>query len=127
MYDDQQCLIYLYTPAESILATSDFDGIEIVDELRPHIEKAHGRIFEEADRVLQHGIETQNQAEIAVGLQVFYNLKHMAKKANEVVNNVIEDVVRNIKHVVNMQSIQKEVKGWLGLVIECHHQLNHHL
>ncbi|CAO3692806.1 unnamed protein product [Umbelopsis ramanniana] len=98
---------------ESILATSDFDGIEIVDELRPQIEKAHGRIFEEADRVLQHGIETQNQAEIAVGLQVFYNLKHMAKKANEVVNNVIEDVVRNIKHVVNMQSIQKEVKGLL--------------
>jgi hypothetical protein len=86
-----------------------------VDELRPQIDKAHGRIFEEADRVLQHGIETQNQAEIAVGLQVFYNLKHMAKKANEVVNNVIEDVVRNIKHVVNMQSIQKEVKGLLGL------------
>jgi hypothetical protein len=96
---------------ESILATSDFEGIDIVDELRPHINKTHDRIFEEADRVLQHGIETRNQAEIAVGLQVFYNLKHMAKKANDVVNMIIEDVVRNIKHVVNMQSIQKEVKG----------------
>lgn len=96
---------------ESILATSDFEGIDIVDELRPHINKTHDRIFEEADRVLQHGIKTRNQAEIAVGLQVFYNLKHMAKKANDVVNMIIEDVVRNIKHVVNMQSIQKEVKG----------------
>jgi hypothetical protein len=96
---------------EAILATSDFEGFDIVDELRPHIEKTHDRIFEEADRVLQHGIETHNQAEIAVGLQVFYNLKHMAKKANNVVNAVIEEVVRNIKYVVNMQSIQKEVKG----------------
>lgn len=94
-----------------MLATCDFADIDIIDQMRPDIEKTHNRIFEEADRVLQHGIDTQNQAEIAVGLQVFYNLKYMAKKANEIVNVIIEDVVKNIKHVVNMQSIQKEVKG----------------
>ncbi|KAG2171368.1 hypothetical protein INT43_009029 [Umbelopsis isabellina] len=96
---------------QQMLVTCDFADIDIIDQMRPDIEKIHTRIFEEADRVLQHGIDTQNQAEIAVGLQVFYNLKYMAQKANEIVNVIIEDVVKNIKHVVNMQSIQKEVKG----------------
>ncbi|KAI7898782.1 Golgi transport complex subunit 5-domain-containing protein [Cokeromyces recurvatus] len=87
-----------------IMAESDFEGIEVVDCELEFIERSRFHIEAEADTLLKEGIEGQNQAKMAVGLQVFYNLGQMTQRVQEVIKNMLNNLIQNMKDVVEISS-----------------------
>lgn len=94
---------------ETIMKESDFEGIDIVTCELQFIEKSRDRVEDEAHTLLKEGIETQNQAKMAAGLQVFYNLKQMGDRVQDIIQTMLNDLIKEIKRVVDMQSLQKEL------------------
>lgn len=95
---------------EMILKETDFDGIDIVTCELAFIEKSRTRVEEEANLLLKEGIATQNQAKMASGLQVFYNMKQMGDRVQDMTQSMLDELITEIKRVVDMQSHQKEIK-----------------
>ncbi|KAI9254403.1 Golgi transport complex subunit 5-domain-containing protein [Helicostylum pulchrum] len=96
---------------ETIMKESDFEGIDIVTCELKFIEKSRDRVEDEAHTLLKEGIETQNQAKMAAGLQVFYNLKQMGDRVQDITQTMLNDLIKEIKRVVDMQSLQKELSS----------------
>ncbi|KAG0185544.1 hypothetical protein DFQ28_009182 [Apophysomyces sp. BC1034] len=96
---------------ETIMEESDFDGIDLVASEIPLIEKSRERINEEASRLLTEGVDSQIQAKMAAGLQVFHNMKEMGQQVHELTTRMLDDLVRDIKYVIDMHSLQKEVRS----------------
>ncbi|KAI7888110.1 Golgi transport complex subunit 5-domain-containing protein [Mucor mucedo] len=94
---------------ESILSESDFEGIDIVTCELTFIQRSRDHVQEEALVLLLEGIESQNQAKMAAGLQVFYNLKQMGSRVAEITQQRLNNLIDEIKRVVDMQSLQKEL------------------
>ncbi|EPB89138.1 hypothetical protein HMPREF1544_04005 [Mucor circinelloides 1006PhL] len=95
---------------ETIMKESDFDGIDIVTCELEFIEKSRDRVEQEATAQLKEGIESQNQAKMASGLQVFHNMKQMGDRVQTITQSMLDSLIGDIKKVVDMQSIQRELK-----------------
>ncbi|KAJ3067973.1 Conserved oligomeric Golgi complex subunit, partial [Quaeritorhiza haematococci] len=96
---------------ESILKESDLSGIAVVDSELPIIQRSKAQIVSEAEGVLERGLVSQTQSDIAAALQVFYNLGSMAQKVQAVVDRILADSVgKAVQHAFNVQSINREVK-----------------
>jgi hypothetical protein len=96
---------------ETIMKESDFEGIDLVTCELLFIEKSRDRVEDEAQVLLKEGIETQNQAKMASGLQVFYNMKQMGDRVQDMTQHMLNDLIKEIKRVVDMQSLQKEMSN----------------
>ncbi|KAF7727816.1 hypothetical protein EC973_007047 [Apophysomyces ossiformis] len=96
---------------ETIMTEPDLEGIDLVESETPLIQKSRERIDEEANRLLTEGVENQNQAKMAAGLQVYHNMKEMGERVHELTTKMLDSLVNEIKHVVDMQSLQKEIRG----------------
>lgn len=94
---------------ETIMNESDFEGIDIVTCELSFIQKSRDHVEEEAQALLDEGIETQNQTKMASGLQVFYNLKQMGRRVQDMTQQRLDELIKEIKRVVDMQSLQKEM------------------
>ena len=55
-------------------AGGGLEGVHVVDGERTWIRDTTGMIIGQAERLLLHGVETLNQADIGSALQVFFNL-----------------------------------------------------
>lgn len=94
---------------ETIVKESDFEGIDIVTSELKFIEKSRHHIQDEAHTLLKEGIEIQNQSKMAAGLQVFHNMKQMGDRVQRITQNMLDNLIKEIKLVVDMQSLQKEI------------------
>lgn len=95
---------------EIIMKETDFDGIDIVTCELSFIEKSRDRVEEEATALLKEGIESQNQAKMASGLQVFHNMKQMGDRVQTITQAMLDNLIQDIKKVIDMQSVQDELK-----------------
>ncbi|KAL0140262.1 Golgi transport complex subunit 5-domain-containing protein [Mucor lusitanicus] len=95
---------------ETIMKETDFEGIDIVTCELEFIEKSRDRVEEEATTLLKEGIESQNQAKMASGLQVFHNMKQMGDRVQTITQSMLDNLIQDIKKVIDMQSIQNELK-----------------
>ncbi|KAF9285229.1 Conserved oligomeric Golgi complex subunit [Mortierella antarctica] len=95
---------------DSLLQESDLEGINVVDSEVRNLESVRGRIIDSADRMLQDGMSSQNQAQVGSALQVFYSLKGLDIKIMAITTNLNSKLHSQIKHAVDIQSLQKEAK-----------------
>ncbi|RCH84577.1 hypothetical protein CU098_001481, partial [Rhizopus stolonifer] len=93
---------------ETIMATHELDGIDIVSCELSFVKVSHQHIEQEANTLLKEGIETQNQTKMATGLQVFYNMKKMCERVQDMTEAMLNDLTKEMKQVVDIQSLQKE-------------------
>ncbi|GAN05361.1 conserved oligomeric Golgi complex subunit 5-like [Mucor ambiguus] len=91
---------------ETIMKETDFDGIDIVSCELDFIEKSRDRVEDEATALLKEGIESQNQAKMASGLQVFHNMKQMGDRVQTITQSMLDNLIQDIKKVTDIQSIQ---------------------
>ncbi|KAG1447597.1 hypothetical protein G6F46_005534 [Rhizopus delemar] len=96
---------------ETVINECDFDGIDIVTHALPAIQQSRKRIEQEANELLKEGIEHQNQAKMAAGLQVFYNMKEMGQRLQKLIQTMLDDLIQEIRQVVDIQSLQKSTMG----------------
>ncbi|CAG8537647.1 4025_t:CDS:10 [Acaulospora morrowiae] len=107
-----------------LLKEIDFEGIELVQSQLPSIKKAKYRIISEAFRMLQEGINSQNEEEIKISLQIFNELHDVGERVSKYVDDVSEKLLIQIKNAIDVASLQKETKDagntstkgirWLG-------------
>lgn len=91
-----QCVLEL----EVIRKESDLSGITVIDIETRWILKASEDVLTGAARMLLQGMETQNQAEVAAALQVFYNLGNLKQKVEHVITSISDKASLAIRTVV---------------------------
>ncbi|KAF9207333.1 Conserved oligomeric Golgi complex subunit [Haplosporangium sp. Z 27] len=95
---------------DALLQESDLEGITVVDKEIKNLESVRGKIVLSADRILQEGMESQNQAQVGSALQVFYSLKRLELKIVAMTSLISNKLQLQIKQAVDIQSLQKEAK-----------------
>lgn len=115
----------MYDELDTLFQQKELHSLDMVSSETEFIEKCRAVIEDEADRLLQTGLGSGNQTTIAAGLQIFYNMKQLGDKVNRLTNSLLDDLTREIRHAVDMSSLQKEIRGKKILVdwkkwTDCH-------
>ncbi|RHZ85683.1 hypothetical protein Glove_63g29 [Diversispora epigaea] len=100
---------------ESLLKEVDFEGIELVQTQIPEIQKAKDKITIETFQLLQKGIDCQNEADIILCIQIFKELNEIGESILKYVDGLSEKLLEQIKNVVDVNLLQKEVKDSGGI------------
>lgn len=96
---------------DTLLQESNLEGIHVVDSEIKNLDSVRAMIVESADRMLQEGMDSQNQAQVGSALQVFYSLKSLDLKIIAMTSLLSNRLHLQIKQAIDIQSIQKEAKG----------------
>ncbi len=112
-------LFFIRHHLELIRKEADLSGIHVVDAETRWIVKAGEDVMSNASRLLLQGMETQNQAEVAAALQVFYNLGTLTSKVDSTLSVLTEKVYKSISSLslINMALYQDPQKGKIIVII----------
>ncbi|XP_070557668.1 conserved oligomeric Golgi complex subunit 5-like [Ptychodera flava] len=95
----------------------DVEGIEIIDKDTKFIEKARKDVELQAEKMLEQGMETQNQTQVATSLQVFHNLGCLTDVVKRVVDNIRKTFEGNVDEALDVRVLsqtQNQNKGGPG-------------
>ncbi|KAI8842668.1 Golgi transport complex subunit 5-domain-containing protein [Chytriomyces cf. hyalinus JEL632] len=95
---------------ETLMHECDLTGIDIIDPEIPKIGVAKDKILAMGDKQLLDGLHSQNQAEIASGLQVFYNIGLIASKSKSVIDSMLDVISKETQTALSVQTLSKEIK-----------------
>ncbi|KAJ1561920.1 Conserved oligomeric Golgi complex subunit, partial [Cladochytrium tenue] len=96
---------------EDLVSESDFSGIDAVEAEWPQIVAAKAAVIARGEALLQKGLDAQNQADVAAGLQVFHNLGQAAEQAKKVVDSKIQAMVESCKSAFDPATLGREIKA----------------
>ncbi|KAJ8626872.1 hypothetical protein MRB53_020179 [Persea americana] len=80
-------------------------GISVIDEEMTWLMETGNKLRSEGMRVLERGMEGLNQAEVASGLQVFYNLGELRSTVDGLINKYKTQCVRAVSSALDMKAI----------------------
>ncbi|XP_005076292.1 conserved oligomeric Golgi complex subunit 5 [Mesocricetus auratus] len=96
----------------------DLSGIEVIENDLLFIARARLEVENQAKRLLEQGVETQNPTQVGTALQVFHNLGTLKETVTSVVDGycaALEDSINNALDVkVLTQPSQSAVRGGPG-------------
>ncbi|ORY48945.1 hypothetical protein BCR33DRAFT_677247 [Rhizoclosmatium globosum] len=95
---------------ETLMQEADLSGIDVVDPEVVKVEAARSLVLEQGEKQLLEGLKTQNQAEIAAGLQVFYNIGLVSSKAKSLIDDALDVISKETQSALNVQTLSKEIK-----------------
>jgi len=95
---------------DMILKESDLSGIDIVDNEMENINDIRKKIIEKADILIEKSFQSQNQSDLAIGLQVYANLDKMSEKIQSLFNSFINDIKVKINETFNASLLTKETQ-----------------
>ncbi|ORX71060.1 hypothetical protein BCR32DRAFT_225581 [Anaeromyces robustus] len=95
---------------DMILKESDLSNIDIVDNEVENINTIRKQIVEKADILIEKSFQTQNQSDLAIGLQVYANLDKMSEKVQYLFNSFINDIKTKINEIFNASLLTKETQ-----------------
>ncbi|XP_071486202.1 conserved oligomeric Golgi complex subunit 5-like [Diadema antillarum] len=85
----------------------DLAGIEVIEQDTIFIRKARKDVEKQAQKMLQQGMETQNQTQVATSLQVFHNLGGLKDTVQAVVTQYENVLRQNIKDALDVQVLSQ--------------------
>ncbi|RXN00849.1 Conserved oligomeric Golgi complex subunit 5 [Acipenser ruthenus] len=77
----------------------DLSGIEVIENDLLFIARARLEVENQAKRLLEQGMETQNPTQVGTALQVFYNLGSLKETINSVVDGYRASLEDNVQHL----------------------------
>nr|XP_056702455.1 conserved oligomeric Golgi complex subunit 5 [Euleptes europaea] len=96
----------------------DLSGIEVIENDLLFIARARLEVENQAKRLLEQGIETQNPTQVGTALQVFYNLGTLKDTIMNVVDGYCASLEENINNALDIkvltQPSQTVVRGGPG-------------
>ncbi|KAJ7329585.1 hypothetical protein JRQ81_015759 [Phrynocephalus forsythii] len=96
----------------------DLSGIEVIENDLLFIARARLEVENQAKRLLEQGIETQNPTQVGTALQAFYNLGTLKATVTNVVDGYCTSLEENISNALDIkvltQPSQTLVKGGPG-------------
>jgi len=94
-----------------ILKESDLSGIDIVDNEVENINTIRKKILEKADSLIEQSFQSQNQSDLAIGLQVYANLDKMDEKIQSLFNSFVNNIKVKINETFNASLLAKETQS----------------
>ncbi|XP_007943288.2 conserved oligomeric Golgi complex subunit 5 [Orycteropus afer afer] len=96
----------------------DLSGIEVIENDLLFIGRARLEVENQAKRLLEQGVETQNPTQVGTALQVFHNLGTLKDTITSVVEGYCATIEENIKSALDIkvltQPSQSAVRGGPG-------------
>ncbi|KAL2316816.1 hypothetical protein Fmac_030692 [Flemingia macrophylla] len=89
----------------SLCSEYDLAGIDVVDQELAWVRDTGDLLRGEAMKVLEHGMEGLNQAEVGTGLQVFFNLGELKVTVEQVVNKYKGLGAKSVSVALDMKAI----------------------
>ncbi|XP_077231975.1 Golgi transport complex protein-like protein isoform X1 [Tasmannia lanceolata] len=90
---------------QSLCDENGLSGISVVDEEIAWLSEIGNRLRSDGMRVLERGMEGLNQAEVGIGLQVFYNLGELRPTVDGLINKYKNQGVKSIGSALDMKAI----------------------
>jgi hypothetical protein len=84
---------------------NDLNGIAVIDEELEWVYEAGQKLRSEGMKVLERGLEGFNQAEVGVGLQVFYNLGELKATVDGLIIKYKNQGVKSVSSALDMKAI----------------------
>nr|XP_033813788.1 conserved oligomeric Golgi complex subunit 5 isoform X2 [Geotrypetes seraphini] len=96
----------------------DLSGIDVIENDLLFISRARLEIENQAKRLLEQGVETQNPTQVGTALQVFYNLGILKAMITNVVEGYCASLQENINNALDIkiltQPLQAVIRGGPG-------------
>ncbi|KAL4226453.1 Conserved oligomeric Golgi complex subunit [Mactra antiquata] len=92
----------------------DLTGIEVIEHDRRFVKQARIEVESQAEKMLEQGMETQNQAHVATSLQVFHNLGCLRETVDKVVGHCRDNLEEQINNCLNVQALSIQQTGPQG-------------
>ncbi|XP_076469307.1 conserved oligomeric Golgi complex subunit 5-like [Babylonia areolata] len=86
----------------------DLSGVEVIEADRRFIKQAHKDVESQAQKMLEQGMETQNQTQVATSLQVFHNLAVLSGVVERVVNTCYQTLHRNVRTCLDVTALAQQ-------------------
>ena len=107
-------MFYLCEYFEILTLCREYDlfGIKVIDEEIKFVKEIGEKLRSEAMKVLERGVEGLNQAEVGIGLQVFYNMGELKLTVDQLVNKYKGMVVKSVGVAMDMKAISSGPGWW---------------
>ncbi|WAR25753.1 COG5-like protein, partial [Mya arenaria] len=84
----------------------DLTGIEVIEQDRRFVKQARNEVETQAQKMLEQGMESQNQVHVATSLQVFHNLGCLREIVDRVVKLCSDHLEGDIKSCLDVTALQ---------------------
>ncbi|KAI9011264.1 Golgi transport complex subunit 5-domain-containing protein [Gaertneriomyces semiglobifer] len=95
---------------DAILRDKSLKGIDVVEAERAYVTEVAARIEKQGDSLLQSGLSSQNQRDIACSLQVFHNLGILSSRMEKVIATILEVIRTEIQGALDVVKLNRELK-----------------
>lgn len=92
----------------------DLTGIEVIEQDRRFVKQARQEVESQAQKMLEQGMETQNQAQVATSLQVFHNLGCLKEIVEKVVKQSRDGLEDDVKSCLDVTALSMQQTGPQG-------------
>uniref|UniRef100_T1IMS2 Conserved oligomeric Golgi complex subunit 5 n=1 Tax=Strigamia maritima TaxID=126957 RepID=T1IMS2_STRMM len=101
---------------DCILKTGNLDGMEAIEKEQQLIRQSRKEVERQAELMLNRGIETPNQSQIAIALQVFHNLGLLERTVRKTIENLQNQLTDAVKDALSLRNLSesKAFKGGPG-------------
>uniref|UniRef100_UPI00398F54D0 conserved oligomeric Golgi complex subunit 5 isoform X2 n=1 Tax=Pristiophorus japonicus TaxID=55135 RepID=UPI00398F54D0 len=89
----------------------DLSGIEVIENDLLFIARARLEVENQAKRLLEQGMETQNPTQVGTALQVFYNLGTLKETINSVVDGYRLSLEDNISSALDIKMLTQPIQA----------------
>ncbi|XP_059152670.1 conserved oligomeric Golgi complex subunit 5-like [Physella acuta] len=83
----------------------DLGGVEVIEQDRRFVKQARKEVETQAQKMLEQGMETQNQTAVATSLQVFYNLGCLHTVVDRVVDGCRATLNQQVRNCLDIQAL----------------------
>ncbi|KAH3880912.1 hypothetical protein DPMN_004834, partial [Dreissena polymorpha] len=94
----------------------DLSGIEVIEQDRRFVKQARQEVETQAQKMLEQGMESQNQAQVATSLQVFHNLGSLREIVDRVVRLCESHLERDVTACLDVTALSSQQTGPQGKV-----------
>ncbi|CAL1534536.1 unnamed protein product [Lymnaea stagnalis] len=83
----------------------DLGGVEVIDQDRRFVKQARKEVETQAQKMLEQGMESQNQTAVATSLQVFYNLGSLHHVVDRVIDGCRVTLHQQVRTCLDVQAL----------------------
>ena len=100
---------------DDLLLEADLTGIEVIEAEKPRVAASRQFVIQQADESLSRALSSSNQAEIAAGLQVFFNIDQLPQKVRDLLAGMNKFLAQEIRKTLDNKTLAQEVEDKIEL------------
>ncbi|GAX78041.1 hypothetical protein CEUSTIGMA_g5483.t1 [Chlamydomonas eustigma] len=95
----------LITDIRAVDAESDLSGIDVVSADTAFLQQSVSTVQQQAESMLQDGMETLSQAKVGSALQVFFNLEELHQAVATCVGKYVQELDKQLRQAVDSRQL----------------------